>query len=166
MVHEPDDGAASPMARQGELTQELAAHLMDTLPVGSDWDALHVAIIPDGAGWVGRIVAEQGGQAVGGGARFAEGTTAARLVDDLQQATYAVGGCGLLSLQLDLARHREEGGRATVSAGTRINYDEDPGSFDGVGGIDGAWAARFLERFPAAGERLPGWLAERAGRVG
>ncbi|PZO58542.1 MAG: hypothetical protein DI635_16375, partial [Pseudoxanthomonas suwonensis] len=49
--------------------------------------------------------------------------------------------------------------RARIALSSDLNYDRDPGSFDGVGGVDTQVAQRFVDRFGA--DAAPAWMRER-----
>ena len=66
----------------------------------------------------------------------------------------------MLSMRLDAERVRED--RDRISLGSTMNYDQDPGTFDGVGGVDAEVAGRLVNRFGAGA--LPGWVEAMTGR--
>ena len=59
-------------------------------------------------------------------------------------------------MRLDAERTGED--RNRIALASDLNYDTDPGSFDGVGGVDQEVAARLADRFGC--ESLPAWVQE------
>lgn len=151
----------SAMERQGQLLQDLARVLLTSVDLTEQWQKLTAAFIPDGEGWAGRIVVtDLDGSTNGGDARFATDSQVTLLLDAMQQASAEqaaaragseqaspqVGG-PFVSLRLDAERTGED--RARIALSSDLNYDRDPGSFDGVGGVDAQVAQRFVDRFGA-----------------
>lgn len=152
--------ATSPLERQGDLTRDLATVLLTSLELTESWERVAAAFLPAEDGWAGRIViTDRDGTTGGGDAPFGPDSQITLLLDALQQAT-AEQAQPVLSLRLDLERPATDPDRVALS--TDLNHDEDPGSFDGLGGIDAQVAARLVERFGAGS--LPAWLQERGGR--
>lgn len=171
---EPQD-SVSPMERQGALLQDLARVLLTSVDLTEQWQKLTAAFIPDGEGWAGRIVVtDLDGASSGGDARFATDSQITLLLDAMQKASAehasaqhaaaragtepapAPAGGPFVSLRLDAERTGEDRDRIALSSD--LNYDRDPGSFDGVGGIDQEVAQRFVERFGA--DATPAWMRE------
>lgn len=146
----------SPMERQGALIQELAGVLLDALDLPDDWASVGAAFLPHGEGWAARLVITgRDGATSGGDAPFAEDSQITTLLNALQQAS-AEQREAFASLRLTASRSIEEPER--IRLGTDVNYDRDPGSFDGLGGIDAHYARRLADRVGA--QRLPGWMQE------
>ncbi|MGO3209157.1 MULTISPECIES: hypothetical protein [unclassified Brachybacterium] len=146
----------SPMARQGALVQDLAGVLLSSLELSEDWAAVAAAFIPHGEEWAGRLViTDRDGTTGGGDAAFATDSQITLLLDALQQAA-AEQEQAFVSLRLEASRSPQEPERIRLE--TDMNYDRDPGSFDGRGGIDTAYAHLLAAR---VGEgRLPSWVRE------
>ncbi|HEX7351097.1 hypothetical protein [Brachybacterium sp.] len=177
----------SPMEQQGELLQDLAGVLLASLELPEDWARLGAAFLPHGDRWAGRFVistrggagcgddaggdAEAGsaagaaraaaesavadGAARGGDAVFGPESRVTALLDALQQVT-AEQSQACVSCRLQITRTSAEPGRIAVSGD--LNYDRDPGSFDGVGGVDADYARRLAVRVGT--DRLPGWVRD------
>lgn len=136
------------MERQGLLLQDLARVLLTSVDLTEQWDRLTAAFLPDGDGWAGRIVVvDLDGSSSGGDAPFAPDTQVALLLDALQEAA-AQQRQPFVSLRLDAERTGED--RDRIALGSDLNYDTDPGSFDGLGGVTTQVARRWEERFGAA----------------
>lgn len=146
----------SPMERQGALLQELAGVLLDALDLPDDWASVGAAFLPHSEGWAARLVITgRDGATSGGDAPFAEDSQITTLLNALQQAS-AEQREAFASLRLTASRSIEEPER--IRLGTDVNYDRDPGSFDGVGGVDQQVARRFVERFGA--DAAPAWMRD------
>lgn len=146
----------SPMERQGALLQDLASVLLTSVDLTEQWHSLTAAFIPDGQAWAGRIVVTDVDSSTSGGdARFDTDSQVSLLLDALQQAA-AEQRQPFVSLRLDAERTGED--RNRIALGSDLNYDTDPGSFDGVGGVDQEVAARLADRFGR--DSLPAWVQE------
>lgn len=151
---QPPQDELSPLEKQGALIQDLGRALLPSLDLAESWSQVRADFIPDGQGWAGRIVITDLDGTVGGGdARFAADSQITLLLDGLQQAT-AEQGQPMLSVRLDAERTGEN--RDRIALDSTMNDDQDPGSFDGIGGIDAEVARRFTERFGA--EAAPPWM--------
>ncbi|MCT1384474.1 hypothetical protein M4D54_02330 [Brachybacterium sp. p3-SID1565] len=151
---------SSPMERQGELLQDLARVMLTSVDLTEQWQQLTVAFIPDGEAWAGRIVVtDADGSSSGGDARFGTDSQVSLLLDALQQAA-ADQRQPFVSLRLDAERTGED--RSRIALGSKLNYDTDPGSFDGLGGVDEQVARHMAERF--GDDRLPAWVQEKLPR--
>lgn len=151
----------SPMEQQGALLQDLTATLLGSLTLPETWAMVVAAFLPHGEEWAGRIViTDRDGTASGGDTIFASDSQPTQLLDALQQATAAQGEA-CVSARLEISRAHEEPER--VSLGTELNYDRDPGSFDGLGGIDAAYAKQLAAR--VGEDRLPRWVRELLNRT-
>lgn len=146
----------SPMERQGALIQDLARVLLTSVDLTEEWSQLSAAFLPDGEGWAGRIVVtDLDGSASGGDAPFAPDSQVSLLLDALQQAA-AEQSQPFVSLRLDARRTGEDRDRIALEAD--VEHDRDPGSFDGLGGVDATVARRFADRFGA--DALPDWMRQ------
>lgn len=146
--------AASPMERQGVLIQQLAGALLSSLDLPDTWAGVGAAFIPHGEEWAGRIViTDRDGTASGGDATFATDSQITLLLDALQQAT-AEQKHAFVSFRMDASRTAEEPSRVRLE--TDFVYDQDPGSFDGLGAVDAAYAHLLAARVGA--DRLPDWV--------
>jgi hypothetical protein len=154
-----DPTGPSAMERQGALLQDLARLALDTIDWPAAWDRAAIAFIPDGEGWAGRVTIEPPeGDALTADARFAADSQFTLLLDGLQQAT-AEQSEAFVSLLLKIGRNPAD--PSAISLGTEFNYDLDPGSFDGVGGVDRAVAQRMADRLGAG--RIPQWVRDLLG---
>ncbi|PMC74872.1 MULTISPECIES: hypothetical protein [unclassified Brachybacterium] len=152
----PPAPGPSPMERQGELLRDLATVLLSSLDLTESWAGVGAAFIPHAEEWAGRIViTDRDGTASGGDATFATDSQITLLLDALQQAT-AEQEQAFVSVRLDFRRPAEDPDRIALS--TDFTYDEDPGSFDGLGGIDRAYAYQLASRVGA--DRVPAWVRE------
>ncbi|MDO5661735.1 MAG: hypothetical protein Q4G40_03485 [Brachybacterium sp.] len=150
-------GPATPAERQGALTEDLARVLLASVELPDRWRRLSCGFIPDGEGWAGRIVViDAAGPPSGGDARFGTDSQISLLMDALQQ-TAADQQRPFVSLRLDIGRSDEDS--ASVALGAEVNEDQDPGSFDGIGGVDAVAARRFADRFGE--DAMPPWMRER-----
>lgn len=134
------------------------------------------------------VVTDLDGSSSGGDARFATDSQVTLLLDAMQQASAehtsaqhaaaqqasapagseqasapagseqasAPAGGPFVSLRLDAERTGED--RDRIALASDLNYDRDPGSFDGVGGVDQQVARRFVERFGA--DAAPAWMRD------
>lgn len=151
---QPPQDELSPTEKQGALIQDLGRALLPSLDLVESWSQVSAAFIPDGQGWAGRIVVtDLDGSTSGGDDRFAADSQITLLLDGLQQAT-AEQQQPMLSLRLDAERDGAD--RDRIALDSIMNYDQDPGSFDGVGGIDAEVARRFADRFGAGA--APPWM--------
>lgn len=154
-----DPSGPSAMERQGALLQDLARLALDTIEWPETWGRAAIAFIPDGEGWAGRVTIEpEEGSALTADARFAADSQFTLLLDALQHAT-AEQSEAFVSLVLRIERSAED--PSAISLGTDLNYDRDPGSFDGVGGVDRAVARRMARQLGA--ERIPQWVRDLQG---
>lgn len=146
----------SPMEQQGELLQDLAEVLLSSLELTESWAAVGAAFLPHGEQWAGRlVVTDRDGTASGGDAVFARDSQVTALLNALQLVT-AEQAEAFLSCRLEVTRSTAESER--IRLGSDLNYDRDPGSFDGVGGVDADYARSLADR--VGPERLPAWVRE------
>lgn len=146
--------ADSPMERQDALIQDLAGVLLSSLELTDSWAGVGAAFIPHGEEWAGRIViTDRDGTPGGGDATFAADSQITLLLDALQQAT-ADQQEAFVSFRMDASRTAEEPDRVELSV--EFVYDQDPGSFDGLGQVDAAYARLLAARVGA--DRLPDWV--------
>lgn len=145
---------SAPMERQGALVQDLVGALLSSLELSEDWAAVGAAFIPHGEEWAGRLViTERDGTTGGGDATFASDSQITLLLDALQHSA-AEQEQAFVSLRLEASRSPEEPDRIRLD--TDLNYDRDPGSFDGLGAIDAAYAHLLAAR--VGEDRLPAWV--------
>ena len=150
---------SAPMQRQGALIQDLAGVLLSSLDLTESWAAVGAAFIPHGEEWAGRLViTDRDGTTSGGDATFATDSQIALLLDALQQAA-AEQQQAFVSFRMEAGRTEEEPERIRLE--TDMNYDRDPGSFDGLGRVDAAYARLLASR--VGEDRLPGWVRELLG---
>lgn len=148
----------SPMERQGELLQDLAGVLLASLDLDEGWVAVGAAFLPHGEGWAGRlVVTDREGTASGGDAAFAKESQVTTLLDALQRVS-AEQSQAFVSCRLEIGRSVEEPER--ISLRSELEHDRDPGSLDGLGGVDAEYARRLVER--VGGDRVPAWVRELA----
>lgn len=145
---------SAPMERQGALVQDLVGVLLSSLELSEDWAAVGAAFIPHGEEWAGRLViTERDGTTGGGDATFATDSQITLLLDALQQSA-AEQEQAFVSLRLEASRSPQDPDRIRLD--TDLNYDRDPGSFDGLGAIDAAYAHLLAAR--VGEDRLPAWV--------
>ncbi len=148
----------APMERQGILTQELARAVIVGLNLSDDWRSVTAAFIPDDKSWAARIVITHAdGSDHSGDTRFGYDSHFTVLLVALQES-YAEQKHAFVSMKLTAWRNEDNLDRISVS--TEVNYDQDPGSFDGVGGVDQQTAAHLVQRFGV--DHVPDWVRERA----
>lgn len=144
----------SPMEQQGEILQDLARTLLGSLELPGTWAAVTAAFLPHGAQWAGRIlITDRDGATSGGDAVFASDSAVTALLDALQEVTAAQSEA-VISCRVEATRSGEEPDR--IALGSTLNYDRDPGSFDGLGGVDADYARALAER--VGPDRLPAWV--------
>lgn len=149
----------SPMERQGELIRELAQNLLISAKLTEQWRTVAGAFVADGSAWEVRVlVTDADGTSRGGGVRFADESQFTLLLDALQDACAQQAG-PMISIRLDAQRDTENLDRISISS--QINYEDDPGAFDGEG-LTPQRARDWLARFADCRAPLPQWVHDRA----
>ncbi|AXK46964.1 hypothetical protein [Brachybacterium saurashtrense] len=146
--------SAAGLEHEGEQLQRLAAALLDAADPGASAVRVAAAFLPHRDTWAARILrTDAAGAHEGGDAVLEAGSRLAEQLDALQEAA-AAQSQAFVSCRVVVTRSAEDGQRVSVDCA--LNHDRDPGSLNGLGGVDAEYARRLAARVGA--ERMPAWV--------